>query len=311
MSRSKILLAYLSIILFAMIIGFSFMFVKITISYAHPLDILAHRFTIAFLIMLIPLVFGWMKLSLSPKDMLKLLPLALFNPVLYFSFQVLGLITITSSEAGIIQALLPIMTLFFASIFLKERMNLWQKGAICLSVIGVVFIFIMSGANLGHLHISGILLIFLSTSTYAAYNVCARKFAKDYRMDDMTISMITIGFISFNALSIGWHVANHSISDYVQPLFHLQYVLSVLSLGILASFFTFILTNFSLSILEASKVGIFMNLNTIVALFAGHFVLKEKLFYYHYIGTILVLIGVICVNLFSSNPRKKSGQMAS
>ncbi|MTT31874.1 EamA family transporter [Terrilactibacillus sp. BCM23-1] len=311
MSRSKILLAYLSIILFALIIGFSFMFTKIAIHYANPMDILAHRFTVAFLVMLIPLLFGWMKLSLRPKEMLKLLPLALVNPFLYFLFQVLGLITMSSSEAGIIQALLPILTLFFASIFLKEKMNIWQKGAIFLSVFGVIFIFIMSGANLGHLHISGILLLFLSTATYATYNVCARKYTKNYHMDDMTISMITIGFVSFNALSLGWHLVDHSVSDYVKPLFHLNYVLPVLSLGILASFVTFILTNFSLSILEASKVGIFMNLNTIVALFAGHFILKENLFYYHYIGTVLVLIGVIGVNLLSSNHKKKPGKLAS
>ena len=45
--------AYFAAILYAIIIGFSFIFTKISLMEASPLDTLAHRFTMAFLIAII------------------------------------------------------------------------------------------------------------------------------------------------------------------------------------------------------------------------------------------------------------------
>lgn len=41
---------YFAAILYALIVGFSFMFTKLSLNVATPLDTLAHRFTIAFII---------------------------------------------------------------------------------------------------------------------------------------------------------------------------------------------------------------------------------------------------------------------
>ncbi len=98
-----------------------FFFVKLALTAANPVDILAHRFTVAFLAALFPLLLGWVKIGISMKDALKVLPLALFYPVMFFAFQVFGLVYTSSSEAGIIQAAIPIFTMIFAAYFLNER----------------------------------------------------------------------------------------------------------------------------------------------------------------------------------------------
>lgn len=113
--------AYAAALLYAFIIGFSFFFVKLALTAANPVDILAHRFTVAFLAALFPLLLGWVKIGISMKDALKVLPLALFYPVMFFAFQVFGLVYTSSSEAGIIQAAIPIFTMIFAAYFLNER----------------------------------------------------------------------------------------------------------------------------------------------------------------------------------------------
>src|SRR5690606_8815033 len=87
---SKQTKAYIAALLFSIIIGFSFLFLKITLTVASVLDILAHRFTFAFLCILIPLLLGKVSLNISKKTLLTILPLALFHPILYFLFQVLG-----------------------------------------------------------------------------------------------------------------------------------------------------------------------------------------------------------------------------
>lgn len=85
--------AYTAAILYSFIIGLSFLFVKIALQTAEPFDILAHRFTIAFAAATVPILFGWVKLSIRVKDVIAILPLALLYPALFFSFQALALCT--------------------------------------------------------------------------------------------------------------------------------------------------------------------------------------------------------------------------
>lgn len=128
--------AYLAAIAYALIIGFSFMFVKLAIQVANPLDLLAHRFSLSFLVLTVPVLTGWLPFRIQRQDLLRLLPLGLFSPVLFFTFQTFGLVTTSSSEAGIIQATVPVFTLIMATIFLKERTTLLQKLSLLLSVGG-------------------------------------------------------------------------------------------------------------------------------------------------------------------------------
>ncbi len=76
--------AILAALLNALIVGLSFLFVKMALTAASPLDTMAHRFTVALVAASIPLVCGWIRLSIKPRDMLSILPLALLYPALFF-----------------------------------------------------------------------------------------------------------------------------------------------------------------------------------------------------------------------------------
>lgn len=231
--------AYLAAILFSSIIGFSFMFVKMSIHYADPLDVLADRFAIAFVFSMIFLLLRKAKLSLKRSDVLPLLLLALLNSFLYFLTQALGLVYLPASEAGIIQATLPIFTIIFAALFLKEKTNLIQKIAVATSVLGVMFIFVMNDIQFGYGKWTGIALILVSTITYAGYNVLARGIVRNSRMVDMTYLMIIIGFISFTVMSLGHHLIQGTLLDYFKPFLNPWYLISESYLGLLASLTTF------------------------------------------------------------------------
>ena len=62
--------AYLAALSFSAIIGFSFLFTKIALGYASPLTNLAHRYTIAALVMVVLHQTKLIKMSLSRKDIL-------------------------------------------------------------------------------------------------------------------------------------------------------------------------------------------------------------------------------------------------
>ncbi|HDR7717007.1 DMT family transporter [Bacillus albus] len=288
--------AYLSAMLYSFIIGFSFMFVKLALTVTSPLDTLAHRFTVAFVAASIPIVFGFVKLNMSFKNILALLPLAIFYPALFFAFQAFGLVYTSSSEAGIIQAAIPIFTMMLASYFLKEYTNTWQKISVLISVIGVIYIFIMNGIGTHETSFIGVILILLSALSSAFYNVLARKMTKKFKLMDLTYTMTVIGFISFNLIAIASHINKGTITVYFKPYTNGTFLISILYLGLLSSLLTALLLNYSLSYIEAAKISVFSNLSTLITIIAGVIFLHEQISYFHIIGTIMIILGIIGTN---------------
>lgn len=290
--------AYLSALLYSFIIGFSFMFVKLALTVTSPLDTLAHRFTVAFVAASIPIVFGFVKLNMSFKNILALLPLAIFYPALFFAFQAFGLVYTSSSEAGIIQAAIPIFTMMLASYFLKEYTNTWQKISVLISVIGVIYIFIMNGIGTHETSFIGIILILLSALSSAFYNVLARKMTKKFKLMDLTYTMTVIGFISFNLIAIASHISKGTITAYFKPFTNGTFLISILYLGLLSSLLTALLLNYSLSYIKAAKISVFSNLSTLITIIAGVIFLHEQISYFHIIGTIMIILGIIGTNFW-------------
>jgi drug/metabolite transporter (DMT)-like permease len=295
MKKTK--MAYISAIVNALIVGLSFIFMKNALIYTDPLNILAHRFTISFITISIPILLRWVKVNISLKDMKKILPLSIFYPALFFAFQSFGLSYISSSEAGIIHATIPIITLILATFILKEKTTLLEKVSVFLSVGGVVYIFLMKGINFKSSSFIGIVLIFLSAISSSSYNVLARKIVQKYKFIDVTYVMIFIGFISFNVLSIVDRFYRGDLKTYFSAFSSQDFLISILYLGILSSVVTSLLSNYALSIISAPKMSVFNNLSTLVTMVAGVLLLNETLYYYHIIGIVSILIGVLGTNL--------------
>ncbi len=291
MKKTK--MAYLSAIVNALIVGLSFIFMKNALIYTDPLNILAHRFTVSFITISIPILLRWVKVNISLKDMKKILPLSIFYPALFFAFQSFGLSYISSSEAGIIHATIPIITLILATFILKEKTTLLEKVSVFLSVGGVVYIFLMKGINFKSSSFIGIVLAISSSS----YNVLARKIVQKYKFIDVTYVMIFIGFISFNVLSIVDRFYRGDLKTYFSAFSSQDFLISILYLGILSSVVTSLLSNYALSIISAPKMSVFNNLSTLITVVAGVLLLNETLYYYHIIGIVSILIGVLGTNL--------------
>jgi drug/metabolite transporter (DMT)-like permease len=109
---------------------------------------------------------------------------------------------------------------------------------------------------------------------------------------ELTYSMMLLGAVFFNTVSIANHLINKNIKSYFEPLKNTNFLISIGYLGILSSIVAYFLINFTLSKLEASKSAVVSNLATIVSIVAGVVILKESFYYYHLIGSILIIIGV-------------------
>ena len=290
-------IVYIAAVIYAFIVGLSFLFVKLALTISDPFDTLAHRFTVAFLAIMIPVLLGKIPLNFTLKDIIQILPLALFYPAMFFWFQVSGLVYTTSSEAGIIQASTPLFTMFLAYYYLKEKTNLFQSISLGLSVLGVIYILVMKGTSFETNQLLGTSLLLLSSLSFAGYSVLARPLAKKFKPLELTFIMLTIAFLTFNILSLIRHGMNGTMDHYFDPLTNKVFLISILYLGVLSSLVTSWLSNYILSKIEASKMSVFGNLATFISMIAGVAFLQEHLEYYHIIGAIMIIAGILGTNL--------------
>lgn len=285
--------AYLGLILITVIIGLSFIFVKIGLRYANAVDLLAHRFTAAAISIVLLWIFGFVKLPrFSFKKIKSLLLLSLFYPLLFFALQTFGLQHSTASEAGIIFATTPIITLIAASIFLKEKTTLLQKIGIILSIAGILYIIYYTGGVSGSTSLKGVLLLLLSVFAVVVYYVLGKVISANFSAMEITVWMTLLAFIVFNGFSVVSHIQSHTLNQFFSPLLHAEFLWAVLYLGVLSSMITAFLTNFALSQVPASQIAVFNNISPLISIAGGILILGETLFAYHIIGGVLVLTGV-------------------
>lgn len=289
--------SYIAILIHSTIIGFSFYFMRIVMKTTDTVDMLAHRFTITAICILICAIFTKDKVKLEKKNWKEIIPLSLGYPILFFIFQALGILFISTSEAGIIYAMSPIITFIIAKILIDEKATKLQIGFMLLSVLGVVLINVMKGTNLDFSGILGVVLILLSVASFSVYNVSVRKISKKYTTLQITRVTVICGFIFFNIISIFLHIKNGTLSQYFVAFSNRDFVIAILYLGILSSFMTTTLTTYALATLEATTVSMFQNVSTLISIFAGVYLLNETLNMFDYIGIVAVIVGALGFNL--------------
>lgn len=303
MNSSGLKWAYVCAVMNAIIIGFSFLFMKVALDIADPVDTLAFRFAASFAVMSIPVLAGKVRLNYRGKNVRKLLMLAALYPLGFFTLQAYGLKYATSGEGGILFAFTPVLTVLLAFSFLKETTTRLQKLSIGLSVSGVLFIFLMKGSRIEWSNMKGIILLFLSCLAVAGYSVLARRLLKLFRPAEITYVMLGIAFLVFLVVSVARHAAAGTVGLLFVPLASGTFVTAILYLGVLSTLVTALSSNYALSKIEASKMGVFTNLSTIVSIAAGALVLGEEVTVYHIVGSALIIAGVIGTNLLGEKPK--------
>lgn len=276
------------------------MFVKISISYEDQLLILAHRFTFAFIGILIFIIIKPINLKINLKEFFLVFIISLFYPVMFFSSQILGLSQTTVTEAGIIQAIAPAITVLLGVIFLKESVRKVQLLGIFLSILGVIFLQRMNEYGMGQLHLIGNILIIVSIFATAIWQVLSRYITQKIAPIKVTIYIMTIGFIFFNA---AYFFKDGSFYDYTQSLIQIHYLIAIIFLGVLSTFGTSLLSIYAVSKLPVIQVTVFNNVATLITILTGILILREPFYYYHIIGAIIIILGVILVNKQKTNEK--------
>lgn len=301
---TKKVLATITAISYSIIFGLSFLFTKKALVIATPFQLIAFRFLLAFISMSILILVRVLKVNYKNKNVKELFPLVLMQPIGYFIFETFGLKLSTSSQAGIMTALIPIISAIVGVYILKEIPSKKQWFFIILSVIGVIFIVMMDNHSDSVNSLLGTFLLLGAITCGSFYHVLSRKISSTFTPVETTYFMMGIGAVIFNFISVIVNMKNNTLSSYFNLLYNKNFLIPLLFLGILSSVIAFLFVNFSLCYLEASKCAVFSNLSTVISILAGVFFLNEKICWYHIIGSITILIGVYFTNSLNLNDDK-------
>ena len=290
---------YVTAVVAELIFGFSFMFTKGALNFVTPNQLLAFRFMIAALTMTLLSALRIIKVDLRGRALGGVLALAVVQPVLYFFCETIGVNLTTSSEAGLMIALIPVFVTVLATFTLKEIPNPLQVGFILLSVVGVGFIILggkkvsTSGQTFGLAALLGAVI------AAAIYNILSRRLSTQFRPVELTFVMMWMGALFFGGAAVIEGLSRNGTINFIALLRVEEVWTAVLYLGIFSSVVAFFGMNYSLSKIEASRNAVFANLSTVVAVIAGVCFRGEPFYWYHLVGGILILIGVWGTNRFS------------
>ena len=283
--------AHLGSLCFAVIFGFTFMFSKVVLDYVSPMGLMAYRFL-------------WAILAIETLRRLKIITVRfdrrfikpvgaviVFQPILYFLFEIYGLNLITSAEAGMMIALIPVFVAIFSSVFLKEAPSPAQIAFIGLSVSGIVVIQLADLTRTSG-EFLGFVLMLLAVMSASMFNIASRSASKTLKPAEITYFMMLTGAITFNTLYITELFIQGTVSSYVTSLLIPQVIFPLLYLGVVASIGGFFLVNFALKNLPAHISSMYANLATVVSIAAGAVILSEAITLFHVAGSLMIMGGV-------------------
>ena len=269
--------------------GFSFLFTKTGLAVApNPNMMLAHRFILSTLFMGIPLLLGKEKISFKGKNW-KPVVLLLLMQSCYFLFETYGILYTNATIAGLVLAVVPVVTIGTGALFLREYPTRRQALFCILPVAGVI-IMTVSGKELGVVTPLGIIFLLLTMLVSAAFKTANRKAAQEFSSFERTFLVLVNSAVVFSLVGMGsvdWNVA-----AFAAPLLQGKYLFSVLCLSLLCSIVANLLVNYASGHMSVFKLSSFGSLSTLCSMVAGVVFLREPVSISLLLGAVLILVGI-------------------
>lgn len=272
--------------------GFSFLFTKTGLSIApDPNVMLAHRFLLSTILMMIPLLIGKQKISFRGKRWGPVSVL-LLTQLSYYLFETYGVLYTNSTFAGLVLAVVPVVTIATGALFLKEFPTKRQILFCIMPVVGVILITI-SGKELGVVSPLGLLFLLLTMLSSAFYKTANRTMSTEFSAYERTFLVLAISGLAFGIS--GMSAVKWDVAAFVAPLGNVRYLVSIISLSLLCSIAANLLVNYALGHMSLFKVSTFGALSTLCTAVAGVLILKEPFSLSLALGGALILVGVYLI----------------
>ena len=272
------------------IYGFSFMASRVALSHTEPSVMLSIRFIVSMLVMLLLTATGRFRVDLRGKPIGTFLLMGICQPVIYFIGETSGIQYTNSSFAGIIIAIIPVVTALMSAVFLHERMSLATFAWILCSVAGA-FVISLTQTSSGAVQLKGILYLMVAVISASVFYILSRYASDEFTPFERTFIMLLLGCVYFTGQAAVQHGADF-IPLMVSGLTDRYVMIPVLYLSVLSSVVAFLLQNYAITYLELAKLTVLENIIPVISVTAGVLFLGEPFSLVQLIGMALILLGV-------------------
>ena len=275
--------------------GFSFIAVRLGATATSPLTLLSWRFFLAFVAMELCKRLGIFHIHLKGKSLKPLLLMVLFQPLLYFTAETLGIQMTSASESGTIIATIPLLTLLLMPALSREYPTRRQWISIAVSVGGVILVGATKWAD-ATFNLLGYGLLFTAALSDAIFLNLTRRNPQFSGVEQSYI-MFGFGALVFTIAALLEHSLKGTLQAFLLlPFQNLGFLLGCLYLSVGCSVIAFVLRNVGVATLGPGRTGSFSGVTTQVSVISGVFVLGEDFSLLQGVGTLLVLLGVYGAN---------------
>jgi len=219
--------------------------------------------------------------------------ITIFNSIVYYS------LNFTQVISGVLMiSTIPVMIIVFCWILKIEKSNVYQILGVIFSLFGVIVIItkadlvILLNLNFN----KGDLWMVVAMFSWAMYSALLRKKKLEISQLSLLQIIISAGLVFLFPAYLIELSLGHKTSIHLPFILILTYV--VLFPG-LASFIFWIK---GISIIGSNRAGIFLHLIPIFSTIMAIIILKEKFMFYHLIGALLIITGIIL-----SSKKKNNG----
>ena len=259
------------------------------VEFVPPISLAFWRWTVVVLILL-PFTFPLLikNLKLIKKEFKKLFFLGAMGCGVCGAFPFLAGETTTVTNMGIIYTSSPIFIILISAIFFNEKVNFIKIIGLVSCLIGVFAIIIKGDLNL-LLNLSftiGDLWMLAASIGWALYSIYLFYWKSELPIFQRFTLVAFFGAVSLFPFYIIEEIAVQ------RTLFNSQFFLWVVFAAISPGIIAFTLYTQAQKSLGASLTGFTLYIFTIYAAIYGFIFFNEKLEFFHYIGTILVFLGV-------------------
>lgn len=255
-----------------------------------PLELSFFRWFFVFL-MISPIlllryknIFTTLKKSYKILTLLSVLGITAFNTLLYF-----GLTYTSSTNALIINSIIPILVLLLSYIILKHKINSYQMLGIFLSTFGVIFLILKADiSNIFALEFNqGDILVIISSLSWALYSVLVKFKPKELNDFEFFATIVAIGLLFLLPL---YFYEGYSLQKELEVLQNNYLVF--LYVSIFASLASFYLWHYGIEKIGASKTAQFTHLMPLFGIILASIFLQETLESYHLLGAFFIALGI-------------------
>ncbi len=265
-----------------------------------PITIVFFRVIIASLFMLFIALLSRQMMKIKRAHLKWFLLLGLIEPFSYFLCETYGLTMVSSTLAAVILSTIPLFTPFFSTIFLKEKVTIFNIAGLLISIGGVALIILDGNSDFAYKK-EGLFLLFGGVVIAIVYSLFVRRLSQEYSEITIVTCQNIVGIFLF--MPLFFFIDFEHLGEL--PIYT-NAILAVVVLGVFASALAFIFYAYSLKHNGIVKTNIFLNLLPALTAVLAYFILGDAITLQMIIGISVVIMGLYISQLRKIKPDKKT-----